>query len=207
MKTRNISLLLSLALFVLLGGCAAGESSADEAVPEPDAPTAVSLSDAAGTMLDNAQSDLAEIQSYAQRNDCYLPFQEADDLVIYDYGPKTVGEYDVSTTLYTDATRAITAGQTGGVAVHTYTQSGSVRFKVYFMISFSSDGVHVSPMWNRNETWTNGDDAILSCSLPEDDYAQGGTCTSEWTYSVSSGNTSVDGQTAHMSCTTSGIVT
>ena len=206
MKLRKTFLFLFLAALTFTGGCTAADFPLDQTASESTMPEGVSLSAAAGAMLRSAQSDLAEVQAYVQRSGCSLPFQDTDDIVIYDCGTQTVGDYDVSTTLYTDAVRSA-PGQTGGVAVHTYTQSGSVRFKVYFMISFSFDGTHVSPMWNLNETWTSDDAAILSCSLPEDDYEKNGACTLEWIYSVDDGTTAVKDQKAHMSCTTSGAVT
>lgn len=206
MKTCKLLLSVVLAVLVLAGSCLAADVSGEQAPLAAQPPTAVALSDATGTMLTNAREDLEEIRSNLSPTTRNVQLFNADDVTIYDYGTRAVGDYDVSTTLYTFDTNSTRAsGQAGGITVHTYTQSGFVRFKLYFKMIFSYDGTNVSPVWNENLTWSNSEDAILDCGEPYDSYI-GNSCQIMWSYSVQYG-TLTEHDDAYISCTNQGVVT
>lgn len=210
MKVCKSLLAITLTVLALVSSCFAADVTNEHTSFEQTIPTAISLSDATGTTLANAQADLVEIQAHVQPYERSTQLQNLGDVLIYDCGTQAMGDYDVSTTLYTfgtDAASPRASGQAGGISVHTYTQSGFVRFKVYFMIVFSYDGSNVSPIWNENETWTNSEDAILSCGSPIDGYDRDGTCTVFWEYEIDYGTSRIRDKEAQMSCTTDGIVT
>lgn len=200
-----------LAAMMLAGSCFAASVLEKQNDVEVAVPTALALSDATGATLSAAQEDIAELQAHVQvcGSDLVPALENSDTVMIYDCGTQTVGDYDVSTTIYTFDVERTTAssGKSDGISVHTYTQSGFVRFKVYFMLYFSFDGTNVSPIWDENETWTNSSDAILSCGTPSDSYDRAGTCTATWKYTINYGTSIIKNKTATLSCTTAGIVT
>lgn len=110
----------------MAGNCLAANVSETQTIQPL---TAVALSEATGTVLSNAQEDLAEIQRHSSSNTRSVQPFNADSVMIYDCGTQTVSDYDISTTLYTfDSESARSSGTVGGLSVHTYTQSGFVRF-------------------------------------------------------------------------------
>lgn len=168
-------------------------------------PVAVPLSEATGAVLSAAQEDLAEIRIQVAENYGTASLLRDEDIMIYDCGTQSVGDYEVSTTFYTLSENVPRAsGESAGISVHTYKQSGIVRFKLNFMMYFSFDGVNASPSIGKASAWSNTSEATLTINGA--DYDLGDPAYYTWNYSVTYGTVTVSGKSATLKCSKQGIV-
>lgn len=177
--------------------------------------TITPLDGAEGELLERAGADLAEVLAQVQRRNPYWQLYY-EDIMIYDYGTKKEGEFEVTTTFYTfrqeiPTTRVKlgeTAGGTvGGICVDTYAQAGTVCFKVYLKTMFSYNGRQVFFMPGETDLWTDRDAAALTLENTYDNIDGDGSSSHYWTYDLQYGAAAVCKRTALIRCTANGTVT
>lgn len=207
-RTLLLAALVSALILVLALSAALAQHSV-AVMPTP-------LDDAEGELLERAGADLAEVLAQVQRQNPYWQLYY-EDIMIYDYGTKKEGEFEVATTFYTfrqeiPTTRAklgeTTGGTVGGICVYTYAQAGTVCFKVYLKAMFSYNGSAAVAMLGECDSWTDGGEGVLSIVKSGDKYNLADTiCAYYWDYDIRYGAAAAAENTGRINCTNDGIVT
>lgn len=206
MKPLKAAITITMAITMLLGTCSALPIDPEQRLSAVEqTPIAVfNLSEASGDVLLNAQADISEIRNHVDSS--YPEALQSNDITVTDYGTVSVGDYEVSTTLYTfQPTNGDT--QASGTTVHTYTQSGYTRFKLYFYLEFSCNGNEVIPQPSTGDYWSSTPSASVTVTDTDYGWDNYDNCIYHWVYTAQYGTSQVTGRYAYLKCSPTGTIT